>query len=152
MKTAERGARGVACSFEGGFTLIELIIVLVIVAVLATMLYSYFGTAITGSATPVARLGTALKGQQVMENITADYIANYSSNLAGLQINIGREGTNRNNAYGRYTVVDNHFMKWNGNTDSQVGSSNCLKVTVKDSLGETLTQIYTNGNQTLSCQ
>lgn len=145
-------APGAGYQKGAGFTLIEVIITIVIAALLATMLYSYFGTAITGSATPVTRLGAAMAGQSVMENITADYMASYTSNLTGLQSKIGTEGSSINASYGQGTVVDNHFINWSAGSDVKVASGNCLKVTVKDGLGETLTQIYTSGSQGVNCQ
>jgi prepilin-type N-terminal cleavage/methylation domain-containing protein len=58
---------------QRGFTLIEIIITLTVSAVLATMIYMYFGKAFEGSATSVMRLRNAVALQRVMENIRADY-------------------------------------------------------------------------------
>jgi prepilin-type N-terminal cleavage/methylation domain-containing protein len=58
---------------ERGFTLIEIIVTLTITAVLATMIYTYFGEAFLQSVTPITRLKNAAALQRVMENITADY-------------------------------------------------------------------------------
>ncbi|MGD0281724.1 MAG: prepilin-type N-terminal cleavage/methylation domain-containing protein [Dissulfurispiraceae bacterium] len=133
-----------------GFTLIEVIITIVVAAVLATMLYSYFNTAITQSSTPATRMVTALQSQTVMENITADWMASSqnTSYLTSLSINIGPEGSSNGTAnYGQYKVIDNHFITWNSsNNDVKTGASNCLKVSVQDSLGETLTEIYAAQN------
>ena len=137
---------------ENGFTFIEVIITLVIAALLATMLFSYFGTAITGGAAPVSSLETTLSAQSAMENITADYMANYQSNLTGLKNAVGAEGGDVNAAYGQGTVVDNHFITWNADVNAPSGISNCLEVTIRDPSGQTLTQIYTTGNQGINCQ
>jgi prepilin-type N-terminal cleavage/methylation domain-containing protein len=56
-----------------GFTLIEIIVTLTITAVLATMIFTYFGKAFTESVTPITRLKSTAALQRVMENITADY-------------------------------------------------------------------------------
>lgn len=56
-----------------GFTLIEIIVTLTITAVLATMIFTYFGKAFTESVTPLTRLKSSAALQRVMENITADY-------------------------------------------------------------------------------
>ena len=56
-----------------GFTLIEIIITLTVTAVLATMIYTYFGEAFLQSVTPITRLKSSAAMQRVMENITADY-------------------------------------------------------------------------------
>jgi len=56
-----------------GFTLIEIIITLTVTAVLATMIYTYFGKAFSESVTPISRLKNSAALQRVMENIRADY-------------------------------------------------------------------------------
>ena len=56
-----------------GFTLIEMIVTLVIVAVLGSMFYVYFGKGFTESVTPVNRLKQSTALHRVMQNITADY-------------------------------------------------------------------------------
>ncbi len=58
---------------QGGFTLVEVIAALVIGAIAATMVYSYFSTSLTGSTEPIKRLQQANNLQLVMENIIADY-------------------------------------------------------------------------------
>jgi prepilin-type N-terminal cleavage/methylation domain-containing protein len=55
------------------FTLIEIIITLTVIAVLATMIYTYFGEAFLQSVTPITRLNSSAALQRVMENIRADY-------------------------------------------------------------------------------
>lgn len=150
-----KGKRQARPQCNNGFTLIEVIITIVVAAILASMIFSYFGTAITGSATPVSRLETALAAQSAIENVTADYMANYTSNLSGLQNKVGREGQALNVSYGNGTVIDNHFITWSANNEVRVQTpsvSNCLKVTVRDSIGESLTQIFTGGNQGINCQ
>jgi len=56
-----------------GFTLIEIIITLTVTAVLATMIFTYFGKSFSESVTPITRLRTSASLQRVMENIRADY-------------------------------------------------------------------------------
>ena len=56
-----------------GFTLIEIIVTLTITAVLATMIFTYFGKAFTESVKPIIRLKSSATLQRAMENITADY-------------------------------------------------------------------------------
>lgn len=58
---------------QGGFTLIEYIVSLVIVAIAAAMIYSFFGVSLTHSSDPVWRLQQASNLSKVMENIVADY-------------------------------------------------------------------------------
>lgn len=60
-------------SRQAGFTLIEYIVGLVVAAIIAAMVYSFFGTALTQSGEPLLRLQKASNLSKVMENITADY-------------------------------------------------------------------------------
>ena len=58
---------------ESGFTLIEVIIAFVVVAIVAAMMTAYFGTSLTQSSIPIFRLNAAGKLNEVMEKITAEY-------------------------------------------------------------------------------
>jgi prepilin-type N-terminal cleavage/methylation domain-containing protein len=119
---------------QGGFTLIEIILTLVIAAVVAAGLVQYFGTSLWQSSIPIERLRQALELQEVMENITADYRENYTSNLTGLQTNIG------DNDYSppSYTVVENEtgFIVFDDdNVAVGTDTSTLLKVTIKNDSG-----------------
>ena len=59
--------------YQAGFTLLEYIVSLVIVAIAAAMISTYFGTSFTQSSAPVQGLVNATNLQMVMENMTADY-------------------------------------------------------------------------------
>jgi prepilin-type N-terminal cleavage/methylation domain-containing protein len=59
--------------FEYGFTLIEVIITLVVIAVVAAMIAVYFGTSYSQSSVPISRLMAADNLNQIMEKITGDY-------------------------------------------------------------------------------
>lgn len=56
-----------------GFTLIEVIITIVIVAIAGAMLVSYFSPSITQSSAPIFRLKAAAKLNNVLEQISAHY-------------------------------------------------------------------------------
>ena len=58
---------------ESGFTLIEVIITIVIVAVVAAMMTSYFGTSITQSSIPIFRLNAVASLNEILEKISAQY-------------------------------------------------------------------------------
>lgn len=58
---------------QAGFTLIEFIVGLVIAAIVASMVYSFFGSALTQSGVPILRLQKAFNLSKVMESIVADY-------------------------------------------------------------------------------
>lgn len=165
-----------------GFTLIEVIITIVALAVVAAMMASYFGTAMMQSSTPLARLNLASGLNLIMEKITAQYnriphwhpATTYAADtivipttpkgnglqykttsggtsngtnepswpimsgqsvtdgtvtwqqngnaptLASLQSSIGTEGTEYNNAFGSYRVIQNRFIKFDPTTYQEV--------------------------------
>jgi prepilin-type N-terminal cleavage/methylation domain-containing protein len=67
-----------------GFTLIEIIVTFVIVAVMGTMIYTYLGKAFSESVTPVLQLQKFTDLHRTMENIRAAYRGNpkWRSNTA----------------------------------------------------------------------
>jgi prepilin-type N-terminal cleavage/methylation domain-containing protein len=76
-----------------GFTLIEIIITLTVTAVLATMIYVYFGKAFLESVTPISRLKKSAYIQKIMQNIMADF--NYN----------GRPRWSANKSYSENDIV-----------------------------------------------
>ena len=64
---------------QAGFTLIEFIVGLVIAAIMASMIYSYFGSALTQSSAPILRFQKSSDLHTVMEKIVTD--SNRISNL-----------------------------------------------------------------------
>ena len=196
-----------------GFTLIEIIITLTVTAVLATMIYTYFGKAFSESVTPITRLKNSASLQRVMENIRADYniypkwrngaaYTNTSSviptnfnghyykctnagsgtssttepdwpqnpggttvpestgmiwtesgrlrtllPLSTLLTRIGAEGSDQDNAYGKYHVVRNrftHFVNYVDQESDDIGAkaNKILKVTLRNDNGETQTALF----------
>lgn len=128
-----------------GFTLIEVILSLVVAGVLAAMIFSYFGTSIIRSSTPVVLLQNALSLQQVMENMTMDYKANFTGNLAGLRTKIGTVSTiPKSNSYGNYEVVSNGYIKFVGGTENTTSPvpEDILKVVIKNAQGDRQTILF----------
>ena len=69
--------------------------------------------------------------------------------LTALKAKIGAQGTDQNNDYGNYTVVDNDFIKftlvlgiWEEASLSGGDPEETLKVTIQNDLGETLTTLF----------
>jgi prepilin-type N-terminal cleavage/methylation domain-containing protein len=58
---------------QSGFTLIELIVTVLMVAIFGSMIIVFFGSSITKSSDPITRLKKTSDLHKIMENITADY-------------------------------------------------------------------------------
>jgi prepilin-type N-terminal cleavage/methylation domain-containing protein len=123
---------------DKGFTLIEIIVTLTLVAVVAAMVLPYLYTTLSQSSTPMWRLRDTLALKQIMENITQDY---HTTTLDALQISIGTEDTSQNNNYGSYRVINNRFVQFSSNIEA-AGGTNLLKVTIANSAGEQLTTLF----------
>jgi prepilin-type N-terminal cleavage/methylation domain-containing protein len=59
---------------QGGFSLIEVIVTLIVVGVFAAIFAPYLGTSLTLSTLAVTRTNQALDLQRAVENITADFL------------------------------------------------------------------------------
>lgn len=189
---------------QRGFTLIEVIITILVVAIFSSMMIVFFGSSLTESRVPISRLQKASALHQVMANITADYNkypkrrgstnytaetkvtptvrnghfykcttagASYStepvwpvssgstvndgtvvwtengslSALSVLKASIGAAGSDlKDNSYGKYYVVENKFIKFmsDSETDDTSGENKLLKVTIKNDSGERLTALF----------
>ncbi|MDA8417444.1 MAG: prepilin-type N-terminal cleavage/methylation domain-containing protein [Desulfobacteraceae bacterium] len=125
---------------QGGFSLIEVIITLLVGAILALVLASALGSSFTNSSLPLFRLQKTMALQQVMENIHADYAAH--GDLALLKTTVGT-GT-QNNGYGVYTVISNKYIKFVNNVQADgTVSDGVLKISIQDpSTGIILTELF----------
>jgi prepilin-type N-terminal cleavage/methylation domain-containing protein len=132
---------------DRGFTLIEIIISLVVLAILATMVVSYMGSSVRDSVQPTIRLQNTMALQAVMENIRADI--NNNNDLALLKGAVG--SGDQSNIYGDYTVVKNEYIKFNAATNNEEADTpgstgnddiDVLKISVKDSSGLTITSFF----------
>ncbi|MFC1579633.1 type II secretion system protein [Thermodesulfobacteriota bacterium] len=134
---------------QHGFSLLEIIAVITVVAVLGALMFQIFGDSFTKSSEPIDRLKKALQLQQTMENITDDYEGSAKTSAflnTTLRVNIGPEGTDQNNAYGQYRVVVNRFIKFVGQTEADIVPGDPrenLKVTIRNDVGEILTTLFT---------
>ncbi len=134
---------------ESGFTLIEIIAVILITAVLGALLFQYFGQSFIKSSATIERFQKALQLQQVVENITEDYerSAKTSAFLEGsLKNSVGIEGTDQDNAYGQYHVVQNRFIKFTAGSEvaaTGADPKDILKVRLSNELDETITVLFT---------
>ena len=134
---------------ESGFTLLEIIAVILITAILGTLLFQYFGQSFTQSSAPIERLQRALQLQQVVENITEEYERSAKTSVFledSLQNSIGMEGTDQDNTYGQYHVVQNRFIKFTAGAETAATGADpkdILKVRLRNELDETITVLFT---------
>jgi len=129
--------------YQNGFSLIEVIITLTVLAVLGVIVFQYLGSPLTASSDPFSLLDKSLTLERVGENISADYRHNFTGSLAGLKTKIGEEGAEKTNAYGSYTVVANRYVTFINNVESDTPpDQKTLKVTIKNDQNETLTMVF----------
>jgi len=143
---------------SAGFTLVEVIITIVIAAIVGAMLVTVLGTSMTRSSDPIFRMQTSFSSQRVIENFLTAYEKYYAGDLpalrdaiaGGVLLPVGNEGAKLDNIYGQYTIVENHFIKFDAsNAEVNINSTpsdplygRYLKVTIKNSNNETLTYIF----------
>ena len=110
-----------------GFTFIEIIVTLLVAAILALILFTFMGTGVTRSSTPVIWTKNQYELSEVMDKITADYrnaVGSTAFNLSSFKTQI--EGT-----YSSYITTAYTDFTWNGSDYEESGSdTNILKVTV----------------------
>ena len=134
---------------SSGFTLLEVIITLTVGALLMAVIIPYLGTSVTKSSEPLTNLRNTLLIYQTMENMTADYRsmqADNSLDLVALQSGIGSEGTDKNNDYGDYHILENRFILFDGSDQETAagGAQHILKVTIRPlTFGATFTTLFT---------
>ena len=95
-----------------GFSLIEIIAIIIVASVAFTMMYTYFGSLITDSSAPVHRLNSAMELKQTAELIMENYHQNTSANLNFLKNNLSTNPY----IYGQNFIVEyNQFVKFVNN-------------------------------------
>jgi prepilin-type N-terminal cleavage/methylation domain-containing protein len=132
---------------DRGFTLLEVIVTMTVAAILATMLVSMTGTALTGSASLPFRQIAVYDASQIMDQVIADYISMLPRTddvLSELKTNVD------SGHYGTYTSSTTWIL-YNTATNpatKQTGSSTdgILQVTISPPSGGTgisLTELFT---------
>ena len=122
-----------------GFSLIEIIITLVVLAIAGTMLATFMGPGITRSADPLKALQNDADLQAVMENMIADA---KTQTLDVLQGKI----TAKN--YGSYTIERNTKCKLNTATntfedDAATGMFLCVTISHPSQSGSKISYLFT---------
>ncbi len=135
-----------------GFSLLEVIAIMIIGATLAALVIPYVSTSVSHSSSPVTNLQNMLTAHQTMEMIIADYATRLDTayandttvDLTALQTAIGSSG-DQDNAYGTYTVLENEFIEFDAAGNEQSSTANTvLKVRIADASGVVFTTIFTD--------
>ncbi len=120
-----------------GFTLIEVIVTILVIAVLGSLMVTALGPSLTHSTEAAASLAAAYDLQSTMEAIRQTGTTNTLADLSAL---IGPEGASRNNQFGVYDVIHNRSIDFVANQEQPSGATtNLLKITIQGQSGETLT-------------
>jgi prepilin-type N-terminal cleavage/methylation domain-containing protein len=131
MKKAIARKKGIS-----GFTLLEVIVSLTVAAILGALLVSVVGTAVTGSAKLPYRLVQVYDMNQVMDNITADYISMLPQTNDVLSVLKTRIDA-KTGGYGNYTSSTS-WIKYTGTTPAEtsgVAADGVLKVVISPPSG-----------------
>lgn len=139
---------------NGGFTLIEVIVTLIVAAILGTMLVTFMGTTMTGSVQPLLRVQQSNTAGHVMENIITDYTKlNFDDNGAGTTVALPTLKTNvqagsTDARYGAtYAIVFNDYVLLNSDGSTPpiadgTGDNRTLRVSIIQG-SQTLTTLFT---------
>ena len=103
--------------FASGFTLLEVILTLLVAAIVGGLLLPYLGSALTRSSTPVKRLAADAALQTAADNIIGAFRQEAPSDVGAwndFRSGIGAVGTEQNSAYGRYRVLFNNYIQFDG--------------------------------------
>jgi len=159
MKAIRRPARRRAgwqtAGPQGGFTLLEVIVTIVIAAIMGVFFVQFVGTSVIHSADPVLRVQNLSRTTHIMEYMTADYkrLAATQSNFLSIfkdYVGYGYMTTKPTGYegypyYGPYQVVHNDYIKFvSGAEQPETDPANqrVLKVTIRGG-DQTVTALFT---------
>lgn len=125
---------------EGGFTLLELIITLIVASIMAAMYVQFIGATTVGSVNSVLYIQQQSYLNMIMENINADYkmlLSTSATPLETLVERVGAENTSQtyySNPQQPYRVVTNRrisFTSSNPATEQSDANGRLQKITVR---------------------
>lgn len=130
---------------KNAFTLIEVILTLVILAIAASMIMPYFMSGVLTSSSVMNSMSTPLGIQSIMSKIVSDYNSNYgTTNLPSLANLATKVRNTSNNIYG---IDSNTISTVNENYKFDTNDEDAsLKVTLTNNKGsskESLTYVFT---------
>jgi prepilin-type N-terminal cleavage/methylation domain-containing protein len=138
---------------QGGFTLLEIIITIVIAAIMGVFFAQFVYTGVIHSADPVRQVQNMSTATHIMEYMSADYkrlAATQSNFLATFKdyVDNGNKKTGRPPDYpyyGIYDIVYNNYVIFDGSRKEQTAGpteQNILKVTIRHGT-QTATALFT---------
>ena len=138
-----------------GFTLIEIILLIILSALFGTLLFQFTGTSVTRSGEEVVLVQEGYELTGIMEQMIADYdeLIKTDPDLFSLDdfrtTNIEAGNTEGNDPYyGDYTVNTNYIIFTNGNEAvDTLGDNNLLKVTITKG-SQSLTALFSKKSDT----
>ena len=132
---------------NAGFTLLEVIMVLIVASILGALLVQFMGTSLIRSGNPVIMVQSEFSLNNVMERMTADYkklVAEDASPLATFKTRVQNGNVSTNNPYYGEYIVATKYITFDGNKVENTNSSGdkVLKVTISDR-GQKLVALFT---------
>lgn len=131
------------CSDQAGFSLLEVIAIIVIFSIAYTIMTIYFGSFAADSALPVRRLSQSMELKAAAERITEYYEQDPSADLNGLKNSLDASPAD----FGQnFSVVYNGFIKFDSRNDTAISeddTEDLLKVKIRhDTTSETITLLF----------
>ncbi len=136
-----------------GFTLLEVIMTFVILAIVCVVAVSSFTGGVTRTDVPVKQLQTDAKLQLVLENMISDWMVSYQNGLIAFNANLSNVNV-ASTTYGNgssYIITQKQFVCPSGGSFVANASSNqFLLVTIKPDAnsGVSLTYLFNSSNNT----
>ncbi|WP_300154316.1 type II secretion system protein [Solidesulfovibrio sp.] len=136
-----------------GFTLLEVIMTFVILAIVCVVAVSSFTGGVTRTDVPVKQLQTDAKLQLVLENMISNWWLNYNNQLVAFNANIGNANvvSTKYGSGSSYVITQKQFVCPSGGSFVANPSSNqFLMVTIKPDAnsGVSLTYLFNSSNNT----
>ena len=117
-----------------GFTLIEVIVAIVLAAIAMAAILPLLGNVFMASHEPLMQMNEGIALQKAME----DLVVWHTNGLESLRTHIGTEG----GTYSNFAVQHNRYVEYPGGSEAPAGTTNLLKITLRNSQGEFITRLF----------
>lgn len=118
-----------------GFSLIEIIVVILVIALLGTMMLPLTGAALRGSMESLVHTENETRLLRVAESMNARYRTIFMTEAAPLtafSTLVGNVGHHTSANFGEeYTLIEKRFIQFNPTTRSEENGNNLLKLTLE---------------------